>query len=105
MEKNYLEEFKKRWLSKAEEIKKLALDADQAYRIKICFITEMPSVMARSNDQDHIFELTKLSNDVDLALEAAFSNYRTEKLKNKSFWSISLFGNELKKLPQPNFDK
>ena len=102
-----LNEFKKRWLENVEEIKKHKFDSNQIFHIKYCFIRELPYLLSLEKETDPIqlkFEITKLSNDIDLALEIAFSNYRSERYKNKSFWGISLFGNTIKKLPQPKID-
>jgi len=96
-----LENFKKRWSDKCKEIKLESFDSQQAYRIKLEFIVEFRSMLFETQRKDRTFELIKLNNDLDLALQIAYSKYRTEKLKNKCFWSVSLFGNSINKLPQP----
>jgi hypothetical protein len=86
MTDKHLEEFKKRWAKKAEEIKKNAFSKEWAYWLKTDFIKELLFVMHGENWQ---FELTKLSHDVDLALYIAISNYEKERLKHRRFWEFS----------------
>jgi hypothetical protein len=47
------------------------------------------------------FDLEKLNTELDFALQIAFSNYRTEKLKHQTFWSFGFNGAKFEKLPQP----
>jgi hypothetical protein len=84
--KEELEEFKKRWLKKSEEIKKNAFDTSWAKEIKFDFIRELRFMLGHG----WTFELTELSHDVDLALYIAISNYEKMHLEHRKsckFWT------------------
>lgn len=96
MDKKERDIFKKRWLEISKELKTKCLEPNQCYNIKIGFLEEVTFIMG----DDSLFELMKLSNDLDIALELAISNYNLNKLEHKRGWSISLFGNHIKSLPR-----
>ena len=84
-----LKNFSERWRAKIEEIKKLALDRNQAYQTINDFITESTLIMGNSLIKDKISILYQHAHDVKLAVRAAYSNFKKE---NKNFWSL-LIGN------------
>jgi len=79
---NKLEEFKKRWSNKCQEIKQEEFSPEQCKEIHIQFAEEELSFLKKINvdlDPEIEFELNKISNDLHLALESALSNYNKNK--------------------------
>jgi len=86
-----LEKFKNRWKKKAEEIKKQVFDRNQCFNIMSDFLEEcMVFHVYRQNDSKTplVPEFEEIRNDLGIALEIAYSNYRKQK---RGFWS-KIFG-------------
>src|SRR3989344_603892 len=72
-----VDSFKNRWVLKADEIKKQEFDNTQCYWIKRCFIEEFTTFAENSVNRESAFiQLHEISNDLDIALTIAYSNYR-----------------------------
>ncbi len=81
--KEKIEQFKERWESKANEIKKQTFDKDRCFVIIKGFLQECPQVYIneknRSNPKSNseiTAELKRIENNLKLALEIASSNFQ-----------------------------
>ena len=84
-----IQDFAERWRKKAEEIKKQSFDREQCQSVMSGFELEKMSLHIYKTDSELGFiEFQEIENDLRLALNIAYSNFRKEK---KGFWS-KIFG-------------
>ena len=86
-----IQDFTERWRKKAEEIKKQSFDREQCQSVMSGFEAEGLWLHIHKADSGWgLPEFQEIANDLRLALNIAYSNFRKEK---KGFWS-KIFGGQ-----------
>jgi hypothetical protein len=96
MSSESFEEFKKRWAEKSELIKKQSFDRDQCFHISMDLVHEISELNFENlfkREKFTTFDLQKIVNDLDMALEIAYSNFRKE-TRRIGFWAKLFGGNK-----------
>jgi len=86
-----IQDFAERWRKKVEEIKKQSFDREQCQSVMSGFEAEGLWLHIYKADSGwRLPEFQEIGNDLRLALNIAYSNFRKEK---KGFWS-KIFGGQ-----------
>ena len=95
-----LDAFEKHWKDLNKVIRCQKFDNVQVTRLLERHVEEASWVLFNCQSQGEIYTLTQITNEVVLAAEIAYSNYRTEQLSHRAPWSVSLFGNGFARGPR-----